>query len=66
MPGYELGNRGIELSQVFGIGSSRIMASKELGCKKKTLCVFEVGINWYYAPTRISWSTCFSGWCPPE
>jgi hypothetical protein len=32
MPGYEL---GIELSPVFGIGSFRIIARKELGLKRK-------------------------------
>jgi hypothetical protein len=26
LPGYEFGSRGTELSRVFGIGSSRIMA----------------------------------------
>jgi hypothetical protein len=35
LPGYELGNSGIEMSQIFGIGSCRIMARKELRCKKK-------------------------------
>jgi hypothetical protein len=36
LPGYELGSRGTELIRVFGIGSFRIMARKELGGGKKT------------------------------
>jgi hypothetical protein len=35
-PGYELGSTGIELRPIFGIGSCRIMARKELRCEKKT------------------------------
>jgi hypothetical protein len=35
LPGYELGSKGIELSQIFGIGSCRIMARQELGCEKE-------------------------------
>jgi hypothetical protein len=36
LPGYELGNRGMELSRVFGIDSCRIMARNELGSENKT------------------------------
>jgi hypothetical protein len=36
LPGYERESRGIELNRVFGIGSCRIMAIKELGGEKKT------------------------------
>jgi hypothetical protein len=36
LPGYEPGSRGIELSRVFGIGSCRKMAGKELGDEKET------------------------------
>jgi hypothetical protein len=39
LPGYELGSRGIELNRVFGIGSCRLLARKELGYEKKTSCV---------------------------
>jgi hypothetical protein len=36
LPEYELGGRGIELSRVFGNGSCRIIARKELCCEKET------------------------------
>jgi hypothetical protein len=36
LPGYELGSRGIELSRVFGIGSCRIMAIKQVDCCQDT------------------------------
>jgi hypothetical protein len=36
LPGYELGSRGIELNRVFGVGSCRIMARKELSYENKT------------------------------
>jgi hypothetical protein len=38
LPGYELESRGIELSRVFGTGSCRVTARKELRCEK-ILCV---------------------------
>jgi hypothetical protein len=39
LPGYDLGSRGIEWSQVLGIGSRRIRARKGINCEKKTLYV---------------------------
>jgi hypothetical protein len=45
LPGYEPGTRGIELSRVFGSGSYRITAKKELGCEKKTSSVIEVTVR---------------------
>jgi hypothetical protein len=39
LPVYELKSREIELSQVFGIYGSKIMARKELGSEKKTSSV---------------------------
>jgi hypothetical protein len=39
LPVSEIGSRGIELSQVFRIGSCRIMARKESVYEKKTSCV---------------------------
>jgi hypothetical protein len=42
LPGYETRSRGIELSQVFGIDSCRIMVRKELVGDKKTSCVISI------------------------
>jgi hypothetical protein len=38
LPGYEPWRKGNELSRVFGIGSCRIMARREVNWEKKTSC----------------------------
>jgi hypothetical protein len=42
--GYELGSRGIELTQIFGIGSYRIMAREELVSRRRHVS-FEVTVR---------------------
>jgi hypothetical protein len=52
LPGYEFWSRGIELSRVFGIGSWRIMARKELGWERRLHASFEL-TDCYKSVARI-------------
>jgi hypothetical protein len=48
LPAYEIGSGGIELIRVFGIGSCRIMARKELSGERRLHMRFEVTVRLKY------------------